>query len=429
MTGGFSYPLSQLNRVTQAQRQPGSAIKPLSYLAALAAACSPIPRCSDEPITLPPIGGGTRAREQDYWTPRNYDGGGGGTLTLRRALENSRNLATVHLLDGGIDDDAGSKPRPAVRAGAGGADLQGVRASTIRSCWAPSRCGRSISRPSTRRSPTRASVRCRTPSIRSSATACSSTATIPSRRPPSAPPIGVSFYQLKTMMQGVLSRGTARTIAGARALCGRQDRHLRRRQRRLVRRLHQRRHGGGLGRLRQRQRQAAHARRRRHRRQHRGADLRADHPGGVGQSFAEGGARAAVARGQAADDLLGGCGRRRSLRSNAADQKRPGRHGMSPTRPHRAGRSTPSTSWSLAKRATAIAATTRRRRTRSAGSSRCSSSSTTSAGNTTMNSYGRPVPREAVRPPAQTTARYRRDPRAQQQPQRVEPNFWGFRRF
>ena len=35
MTGGFSYPLSQLNRATQAQRQPGSAIKPLVYLAAL----------------------------------------------------------------------------------------------------------------------------------------------------------------------------------------------------------------------------------------------------------------------------------------------------------------------------------------------------------------------------------------------------------
>src|SRR5262249_20767473 len=32
MTGGFSYPLSQLNRATQAVRQPGSAIKPLSYL-------------------------------------------------------------------------------------------------------------------------------------------------------------------------------------------------------------------------------------------------------------------------------------------------------------------------------------------------------------------------------------------------------------
>jgi penicillin-binding protein 1A len=35
MTGGFSYPLSQLNRATQSVRQPGSTIKPLSYLAAL----------------------------------------------------------------------------------------------------------------------------------------------------------------------------------------------------------------------------------------------------------------------------------------------------------------------------------------------------------------------------------------------------------
>ena len=102
MTGGFSYPLSQLNRATQAQRQPGSAIKPLSYLAALRR-LQPNTYVSDDPITLPPIGvGHGRAREQDYWSPRNYDGGGGGVLTLRRALENSRNLATVHLLDGGI---------------------------------------------------------------------------------------------------------------------------------------------------------------------------------------------------------------------------------------------------------------------------------------------------------------------------------------
>ena len=43
---------------------------------------------------------------KDYWTPKNYDGSSGGTITLRRALENSRNLATVHLLDGGIE----SKP-------------------------------------------------------------------------------------------------------------------------------------------------------------------------------------------------------------------------------------------------------------------------------------------------------------------------------
>jgi penicillin-binding protein 1A len=102
MTGGFSYPLSQLNRATQAVRQPGSAIKPLSYLAALGKGLQPNTLITDEPITLPPVGGG-HARERDYWTPKNYDGGAGGILTLRRALENSRNLATVHLLDGGIE--------------------------------------------------------------------------------------------------------------------------------------------------------------------------------------------------------------------------------------------------------------------------------------------------------------------------------------
>src|SRR5204862_5454196 len=85
MTVGFSYPLSQLNRATQSVRQPGSAIKPLSYLAALGKGLQPNTLIADEEITLPPIGGG-RAREQDYWTPRNYDGGMGGVLTLRRAL-------------------------------------------------------------------------------------------------------------------------------------------------------------------------------------------------------------------------------------------------------------------------------------------------------------------------------------------------------
>ena len=52
MAGGFSYPLSQLNRVTQSQRQPGSAIKPVSYLAALAKGLQPNTLVRDEPVTL-----------------------------------------------------------------------------------------------------------------------------------------------------------------------------------------------------------------------------------------------------------------------------------------------------------------------------------------------------------------------------------------
>jgi penicillin-binding protein 1A len=103
MAGGFSYPLSQLNRTSQTRRQPGSSIKPLTYLAALRAGLQPNTLVRDEPITLPPLGNGV-ARERDYWSPKNYDGGSSGVLTLRRALENSRNLATVGLLDGGIAD-------------------------------------------------------------------------------------------------------------------------------------------------------------------------------------------------------------------------------------------------------------------------------------------------------------------------------------
>jgi len=98
IAGGFSYPLSQLNRATQSVRQPGSAIKPLSYLAALGAGLQPNTLVADDEITLPPIGD-----KRDKWTPKNYDGSSGGTITLRSALENSRNLATVHLLNGGIE--------------------------------------------------------------------------------------------------------------------------------------------------------------------------------------------------------------------------------------------------------------------------------------------------------------------------------------
>ena len=60
MAGGFSYPLSQLNRTVQTQRQPGSAIKPLTYLTALQKGLQPNTLIPDDPITLPPIGASGR---------------------------------------------------------------------------------------------------------------------------------------------------------------------------------------------------------------------------------------------------------------------------------------------------------------------------------------------------------------------------------
>jgi membrane carboxypeptidase/penicillin-binding protein len=106
MVGGFSYPLSQLNRVTQAKRQPGSSIKPLTYLAALHKGLQPDTLVVDGPVTLPPIRGEVgAARSNKYWTPKNYEGGARGVMTLRRALENSRNMVTARLLKGGISEN------------------------------------------------------------------------------------------------------------------------------------------------------------------------------------------------------------------------------------------------------------------------------------------------------------------------------------
>jgi membrane carboxypeptidase/penicillin-binding protein len=102
VAGGFSFPASQLNRATQAQRQPGSSLKPFTYLAALRSGLQPNTLVRNEPLTLPPIGNAYGSRERDYWSPHNYDGGGGGITTLRRGLENSINLVTAQLLDGGI---------------------------------------------------------------------------------------------------------------------------------------------------------------------------------------------------------------------------------------------------------------------------------------------------------------------------------------
>ena len=116
MAGSFSYFASQLNRTAQTQRQPGSAMKPLTYLTALQAGLQPNTLVSDDPITLAPIGWhhkhGTIARgtdsasrQEDFWSPRNADSSTGGMLTMRRGLENSVNLVTAHLLADGISDD------------------------------------------------------------------------------------------------------------------------------------------------------------------------------------------------------------------------------------------------------------------------------------------------------------------------------------
>jgi penicillin-binding protein 1B len=98
MVGGRDYGQSQFNRATQARRQPGSAFKPFVYLAALGHGprgeppnFTPTSLLEDRPLT---IGTGRTA-----WTPRNYENRYEGTVTLRRALEQSLNAATVWMAD------------------------------------------------------------------------------------------------------------------------------------------------------------------------------------------------------------------------------------------------------------------------------------------------------------------------------------------
>jgi penicillin-binding protein 1A len=193
-------------------RQPGSAIKPLSYLAALGRGLQPNTLVLDQPITLPPVGGG-RAREQDYWTPRNYDGGSGGALTLRQALENSRNLATARLLDGGIAD----KPEASLER----LCELALEAQIYREClrYYPFVLGAQPVRPIDLAAfyAAIANEGARpVPHVVESIERDGETVYRYEQGPPATIKSvdHAAFYQLKTMLQGVLARGTARAIAG-----------------------------------------------------------------------------------------------------------------------------------------------------------------------------------------------------------------------
>src|SRR5271170_5386855 len=62
MAGSFSYMASPLNRTSQTRRQPGSAMKPLTYLTALQSGLQPNTLVSDDSITLAPIGASGHGR-------------------------------------------------------------------------------------------------------------------------------------------------------------------------------------------------------------------------------------------------------------------------------------------------------------------------------------------------------------------------------
>ena len=93
MVGGYSFKRSEYNRTMQAPRQPGSAIKPFLYTAALENGFTAASRIQDEPTDFIDKWTG------QPWTPKNYDRLYKGTVTLRKGIEESRNVVTARILD------------------------------------------------------------------------------------------------------------------------------------------------------------------------------------------------------------------------------------------------------------------------------------------------------------------------------------------
>lgn len=90
LVGGRDYDDSKFNRAMQAMRQPGSAFKPFVYAAAISAGYSPSYQLIDQPIRL-------MVDRNRSWEPRNYGDSYAGVISLRDALVQSKNVATVRL--------------------------------------------------------------------------------------------------------------------------------------------------------------------------------------------------------------------------------------------------------------------------------------------------------------------------------------------
>jgi penicillin-binding protein 1A len=92
MVGGRDFNLSKFNRATQALRQVGSSFKPYVYTAAIDRGATPDDTILDAPVSFPMLSG-------PAYEPHNYDEKFEGTITLRRALAQSRNIPALKLAD------------------------------------------------------------------------------------------------------------------------------------------------------------------------------------------------------------------------------------------------------------------------------------------------------------------------------------------
>jgi len=93
MVGGKSFKKDKWNNATQAMRQSGSSIKPILYTAALESGFTPASIIIDEPTEFIDKWRG------EPWSPGNYDQRYKGAVTVRKGLEESRNIVTAKLLE------------------------------------------------------------------------------------------------------------------------------------------------------------------------------------------------------------------------------------------------------------------------------------------------------------------------------------------
>jgi penicillin-binding protein 1A len=92
MVGGWSFGRSKFNRSMQAFRQIGSTFKPIVYTTAIDRGYTPVSIIRDDPVTYPQVVG-------PAYSPTNYDHDFLGPVTLRYALEESRNIPAIKMMD------------------------------------------------------------------------------------------------------------------------------------------------------------------------------------------------------------------------------------------------------------------------------------------------------------------------------------------
>ena len=91
MVGGYDFHKSKFNRAIQAQRQPGSAFKPIVYSASFEKGFTPASVFIDSPIIF-------EEKDEENWKPANFEEKFYGPTNLRTALTHSRNVITIKLL-------------------------------------------------------------------------------------------------------------------------------------------------------------------------------------------------------------------------------------------------------------------------------------------------------------------------------------------